>query len=1677
MIKKTMAIFLVVAFVVCTFPVNSINIAKAAEITDNTGWVTAYPENNQNDYLQDQQTGSGSVSQDIVGDASNPSTYMRFSSTEIDFRIRISNINGTSPYEFKNFAFIGIDSDVNGSVDFFLGIYNPTGNNGRLGIYDAAAGYENLGPSTTGISGKPLMAFAPDSGVNFDISDAPTNFNGDPDYYISFKFSMSDIADALQGTGHTFTSSTPFRFMTGTAAQDNSFNQDLNGMDQTGFSSDETWNDLNVFSDIVTADGSTSYYLVVFDKNTGDTESVPQTMAVEANQTLGSLPTVNPTKRGMYFQEWNTMPDGSGDTVTADYVVTSDAIFYAIWSDTPLMTVTFYPEGGDWTGSTTPIIVQTIDGIVDGNMPIAPTKTGDYFMGWEIGTTGEYFNSSTDVENAPGFDTINLNLDVYAQWANNATNVAVFYDNFDASGGSEVARVYSNGASSNFNSDMPGIDRPGYTFDGWYLYDPVGGTYTYSGIAGSSIPSAGEYYAMWSPATYNLTFNENYGATPAESTQPVTGGVVGTMPADPVRAGYEFIEWNRLTDGTGEPIYPTTEISSDTTVYAIWKQILSVTFYSNGGEFDGGATSWGTTAVDNQLDLFPQPPFRTDYSFIGWGTTPGSTTPVNLLTVDYTVYNQLYAIWVPVNHVTFSENYGPAPGTTDVLTAYGSVLYIPEDPTRAGYTFIEWNTQPDGTGSEFKISSDVTGDIIIYAKWNAIPTANDDSAATAVDTPVNIDVLSNDLDTDTGDTLSVVSAINGANGTVTINGDGTINYSPTLGFTGTDTFTYTISDGNGGTDTATVTVYVGINAPPTAVDDAYSTDEDTTLTVAAPGVMTNDSDIDGTITAALNADVSNGTLAFNPDGSFEYIPDADFNGSDSFTYTITDNSGATATATVTITVNSVNDVPSAVDDSYSTPQDTALNVAAPGVMQNDSMGDAPSSIALTTNVSNGLLAFNADGSFDYTPNAGFSGNDSFIYTITDADNETSTATVTITVNSSNLVPAAIDDTYSTAEDTTLNIAASGVLSNDTLGDGINVLTVTDDVDNGTLTLNQDGSFEYIPNSNFNGTDTFTYQIEDEDNETSTATVTINVTPVDETPTAGNDSATTNEDTAVIITYGTNDSNPDGGGSIAVDATSTAGGTIIDNGDGTFTYTPAANFNGTDTFGYSITDGDGDIDSAVITVTVSGVNDTPTAGNDSATTNEDTAVTITYGTNDSNPDGGGSISVDATSAQGGTIVDNGDGTFTYTPPANFNGTDTFGYSITDGDGDTDSAVITVTVNSINDTPTAGNDNATTDEDTAVTITYGTNDSNPDGGGSIAVDATSTAGGTIVDNADGTFTYTPAANFNGTDTFGYTITDGDGDTDSAVITVTVNSINDTPTAGDDSSTTDEDTSVTITYGTNDRNPDGGGSISVDAASAQGGTIVDNGDGTFTYTPSLNFYGTDTFTYSITDGDGDNSTATITITVNAVDEVPTAIDDVTTTNEDTAVIISYVLNDSNPDGGGSITVDAVSTAGGSIADNNNGTFTYTPLENFNGTDTFGYTITDGDGDFAAATITITIDPVEDAPIADDDNGITIQGVPLLIRVLDNDNDPDGDTLSVTIASGPSRGTALINLDGSITYTPFPGFRGIDSITYVIADGNGGTATATIFITINGVTNPATGDTMTIVDYIKYYISQIFN
>ncbi len=290
----------------------------------------------------------------------------------------------------------------------------------------------------------------------------------------------------------------------------------------------------------------------------------------------------------------------------------------------------------------------------------------------------------------------------------------------------------------------------------------------------------------------------------------------------------------------------------------------------------------------------------------------------------------------------------------------------------------------------------------------ATPDAIDDSDITDENNSVTTTVLDNDTDPD-GDPLTVTGATDGVNGTTIVKQDGTISYTPDPEFNGTDTYTYTINDGNGGSDTATVTITVNpVNDAPDAVDNNYSTAEDTPLNIPAPGVLDNDTDPEGdSLTVDSFTPPDNGSLTLNPDGSFDYTPEPNFNGTDTFEYTIDDGNGGSDTATVTINVDPVNDAPDAVDNSYTVeanddPGDN--NSVAGNIITNDTGEGLDSDLegdilTVTENSepSNGSVVVDSDGEFSYTPNDNFIGTDTFDYTISDSNGGTDTATVTINV--------------------------------------------------------------------------------------------------------------------------------------------------------------------------------------------------------------------------------------------------------------------------------------------------------------------------------------------------------------------------------------------------------------------------------------------------------------------------------------------------------------------------------------------------------------------------------------------------------------------------------------------------------------------------------------------------------
>ena len=372
---------------------------------------------------------------------------------------------------------------------------------------------------------------------------------------------------------------------------------------------------------------------------------------------------------------------------------------------------------------------------------------------------------------------------------------------------------------------------------------------------------------------------------------------------------------------------------------------------------------------------------------------------------------------------------------------------------------------------------------------------------------------------------------------------------------------------------------------------------------------------------------------------------------------------------------------------------------------------------------------------------------------------------------------------------------------------------------------------------------------------------------------------------------------------------------------------------------------------------------------------------------------------------------------------------------------------------NQAPVAADDNFTTDEDLPVIIDVLANDNELDGDSLSVAQVQGVQGGTAVINQDGTILFTPTADFNGVATFSYVLQDAAGLQSVAYVSITVVAVNDAPIAQDDFIILDEDTLAQIGVLTNDSDVDGD-DISVDNIVTQPahGSIQINPDGTIQYIPAANFHGTDSFTYRISDGKGGFGEATVSIVVNSVNDAPIAQDDFIILNEDTLAQIAVLTNDSDIDGD-NVSVDNIVTqlAHGSIQINPNGTIQYTPAANFHGTDSFTYRVSDGKGGFDDATVSIVVNSVNDAPVAVADSGTTTEDMAITLAVTTNDSDIDGDAVAVSrIATAPANGAVAINSAGQLVYTPKVDFSGTDSFVYEISDGNGGTRTASVTITV---------------------------
>ncbi|WP_094985636.1 retention module-containing protein [Cellvibrio mixtus] len=1038
----------------------------------------------------------------------------------------------------------------------------------------------------------------------------------------------------------------------------------------------------------------------------------------------------------------------------------------------------------------------------------------------------------------------------------------------------------------------------------------------------------------------------------------------------------------------------------------------------------------------------------TTTSTVNIGVTPVNDAPVsadqNLTTdEDVALPGQIVASDVDGDTLSYVVTTNPANGTLALDPATGAFVYTPNANYNGNDSFVVTISDGKGGTTTSTVNIGVT-------PVNDAPVSADQNLTTDEDVALPGQIVASDVD---GDTLSYAVTTNPANGTLTLDSaTGAFVYTPNANYNGNDSFVVTISDGKGGTTTSTINIGVTpVNNAPTSADQNLTTDED----VALPGQIVA-SDVDGdTLSYAVKTNPANGTLTLDPaTGAFVYTPNANYNGSDSFVVTISDGKGGTTTSTVNIGVTPVNDAPVSADQNLTTDEDVAL----PGqIVASDVDGDTLS-YAVTTNPANGTLTLDpVTGAFVYTPNANYNGNDSFVVTISDGKGGTTTSTVNIGVTPVNDAPVSADQNLTTDEDVAL---PGQIVASDVDGDTLSY-SVTTNPANGTLTLNPaTGAFVYTPNANYNGSDSFVVTISDGKGGTTTSTVNIGVTPVNDAPVSADQNLTTDEDVALPGQIVATD--VDGDTLSYAVTTNPANGTLtLDSATGAFVYTPNANYNGSDSFVVTISDGKGGTTTSTVNIGVTPVNDAPVSADQNLTTEEDTPIDGAIVATDADGDTL-AYSVTTGPVHGTVTLNPATGTFTYTPNTNYNGSDSFVVTISDGKGGTTTSTINIGVTPVNNAPTSADQNLTTDEDVALPGQIVASD--VDGDTLSYAVTTNPANGTLtVDPATGAFVYTPNANYNGSDSFVVTISDGKGGTTTSTVNIGITPVNDAPVAADDYFTIDEDTPLVISPSqllANDTDVDGNPLTIITIQSAVNGTLNVVG-GNIVFTPAADYSGPASFRYTISDGKGGFSTGTVHITVNPVNDPTVMKPEVVSVLEDSFIEGNVLANDYDPDDVLSIQyyeIDGVKHSPGTELDISgvgtflllsNGDYTFTPFANYNGpVPVISYTTNTG----ASSTLTITITPVNDLPVAVDDN-FSMEGNTSLVinpsELLANDYDIDGDILSVSTIFGIDNGTVSIS-GGNIIFTPTPGFSGAASFSYTVSDGKGGYDTAKVNINV---------------------------
>ncbi|EGR3200858.1 RTX toxin [Vibrio parahaemolyticus] len=1077
--------------------------------------------------------------------------------------------------------------------------------------------------------------------------------------------------------------------------------------------------------------------------------------------------------------------------------------------------------------------------------------------------------------------------------------------------------------------------------------------------------------------------------------------------------------------------------------------------------------------VDGKLVFTPAENFHGDAE-ITYTLTDGALTDQATVNVTVNAVNDTPVVESNLADQTLAEDFTPY--TIDLNTAFSDVDNVDGELTFSvsgnsnvlvsienGIATISPTADWNGSETLTFTATDPSGESISQrVDFTVAPVADivADKATVVEDTSTVIKVLGNDTFEGDGKVVSLDTNNGPANGTVSVNPDGSVTYTPNDNYQGTDSFTYIVTSG-GVSESTTVSVDVTpVNDAPVAKDDTAITDEDTPVTI---DVLPNDNDIDGDKLSIQSASVpeAQGKVEI-VDGKLVFTPAENFNGDAEITYTVTDGQ-LTDEAKVTVTVNPVNDAPTIKVDAVESITEDAVStdtvVATLTVRDTDTSEDQ-----LTVSLEN-----NSNGYFVLV------GNEVKLTQVgVDAVNNDELNLKDLTISAS--VSDGVNPTANDSDSLIVNRVNDAPIVENVIADQV----LSEDFDTYTIDLNEvfkdtDSSLEFsvsgnnsiqisivngvatiTPTADWNGKEAITFTAKDSSGESVSQTVNFTVAPVADIVA---DKATVVEDTPTIIKVLGNDTFEGDDKVVSLDTNNgPANGTVSVNPDGSVTYTPNDNYHGADSFTYIVTSG-GVSESTTVNVDVTPVNDAPMAKDDIATTQEDTAVTIDVLPNDSDVDGD-KLSIQSASApEAQGKVEIVDGKLVFTPAENFNGDAEITYTVTDG-ALTDQATVKVTVNAVNDTPIIKVDavesiteDAVNTDTVVATLTVRDTDTPED---QLAVSLENNSNGYFVlvgNEVKLTQAGVDAVNndeLNLKDlTVSASVSDGVNPTASDSDSLVVNRVNDAPTVENaiaDQVLSEDFDAYTIDLNEVFKDSDSSLEFSVSGNNSIQISIV---NGVATITPTADWNGKETITFTAKDPSGESVNQTVDFTVAPVVDIEADSADVV---EDTPTIINVLGNDTFESTDKVVSLDAENgPKNGTVIVNNDGTVTYAPDDNYVGEDTFTYIVTSG-GVSESTTVSVDVTPENDAPVAKDDTAITDEDTPVTIDVLPNDTDVDGDKLSIESASVPKEQGTVEVVNGKLVFTPAENFNGDAEITYTVTDG-ALTDQATVKVTVNAV------------------------